>query len=77
MSNVHDFVGLDEFLLETVNKLQVLFLCNSLHGVDEDSVVRLSIVDTREQILYDGMEKWTVRRCEYRQIGAMEGSHKL
>lgn len=60
VSDNHHFVGLDQFLLEEVHKLEVLLLGHSDHGIQEHLVVGLRKLDSGEQIRSDTIEQGDV-----------------
>lgn len=60
VSDNHHFVGLDQFLLEEVHKLEVLLLGHADHGIQEHLVVGLRKLDAGEQIRGDTIEQGDV-----------------
>lgn len=77
MSDNHHLVGLDDFFLEEVHKLQLLLVSNLYHGIEEDVVVCLWQFDAREQVRDDAIEQRNVMGQELWQIHINDGSEQL
>lgn len=77
MSDNHHFVGLDQFLLEEVHKLEILLLGHADHGIQEHLVVGLRKLDAGEQIRGDTIEQGDVVGQELGKIDINNGPQQL
>lgn len=65
MAYKHHLISLYNFLLKEGNKLEIVLLTNSAHGIQKDIIVSLWQLKAREQVRNDAIEEWYVVGQEF------------